>query len=116
MRKTDVRLVLINCPDKRQARRIGRALVQEGLAGAANVLPGVHSIFAWEGKVNEAAETLVIAKTTKARLAALMARARALHGYKCPSILAFAPADVLPPYAAWLDRAVRGTAQVRRKA
>jgi periplasmic divalent cation tolerance protein len=111
-----IRLVLINCRSQRQARRIGRALVKEGLAAAANVVPGSHSIFAWQGKVIEGPETLLIAKTTKLRVAALMARARSLHDYDCPAILALAPADVDAPYAGWLKRAVRGRGQVRAKA
>ncbi len=71
-----------------EARRIGRALVEEGLAACANILPGHTAIYRWEGRVEEAAEAAFVAKTTAARFEALRARIRALHSYALPAILA----------------------------
>ncbi len=80
-------LTLTTCRDLRQARRIARALVKERLAACVNVVPGVASIYAWKGKVEEAREALLLVKSTSARAKSLEARIRALHSYELPEIV-----------------------------
>src|SRR5437763_2667645 len=60
-------LVLSTFPDAATARRIGRALVEEKCAACANLLPPVESIYWWEGKIENANETIVLFKTTAER-------------------------------------------------
>lgn len=107
MAENGLRLVLINCRDRKEAERIGRALIEERLAGAVNILDGVASIYRWRGEVVEAQESLLIAKTTREQAEALGARARALHGYACPSILTLVIEDAPEAYRAWLAGATR---------
>ena len=80
--------VYITAADDAEARRIGRALVEEGLAACVNLLPGHTAIYRWEGRVEEAEEAAFVAKTTAARFEALRARIRALHSYTLPCIVA----------------------------
>ena len=84
-----------------------RQLVDGHLAACANVLPGGQSIYQWEGKVENASETLVFFKTTAARYAALEATLRQLHPYEVPEIIAVADRAGLPEYLRWVSESVR---------
>src|SRR5690349_11407899 len=64
-------VVLSTFPDADTAARIARTLVEEQLAACVNVVPAVRSIYRWEGKVCDEAETLAVIKTTAERYAAL---------------------------------------------
>ncbi len=69
----------VTCPDRDEALAIARALVDERLAACGNVLPGMVSIYRWEGAVHEAEEVVLILKT-QARLARrVVERVRGLH-------------------------------------
>jgi periplasmic divalent cation tolerance protein len=70
-----------------EARRIGRALVEERLAACANVIPGMSSIYWWQGKVDEGQETVLIAKTRQTLVESLTARVKALHSYTVPCVV-----------------------------
>jgi periplasmic divalent cation tolerance protein len=99
-----VMFVYATAADAAEAERIGRAIVSERLAACANVLPGMRSIYWWQGKMEEAAEAVLILKTTRERVAALVARVRALHSYDCPCIEALEVADGNPEFLAWVER------------
>ena len=101
-------VVYVTAADAAEADRIGRAVVVERLAACANVLPAMRSIYWWEGAVTEGNEAVLILKTTAARLAALMARVKALHSYDCPCIEAWPVADGNPDYLAWVARETGG--------
>lgn len=85
-----------------EARRIGRALVEERLAACVNILPAMTSIYQWEGKVEEAAEVVVIAKTRAELFEPLAARVRALHSYDVPCIIELPLGRGNPAYLEWL--------------
>jgi periplasmic divalent cation tolerance protein len=85
-----------------EARRIARLLVEEGLAACANILAPCHSIYRWQGKVEEAAETPVLFKTAGARADALLARLAELHGYDVPAAVVWPIERALDSYADWV--------------
>lgn len=95
------------CPDAGAAERIAAALVDERLAACVSVLPGIASIYRWQGKVERADEMLLLAKTTRERLAALTARIAALHPYELPEVIAVEAAGGLPAYLAWIAEQTR---------
>lgn len=93
-------VVLCTFPDIEQARQIGAALVERQVAACVNLLPGVESIYRWEGKVERAGEVLGIIKTT--RYAELEAAIRELHPYEVPEILALEVAAGAADYLKWM--------------
>ncbi len=97
------RLVYVTAPDRDEALRIGRALVERRLAACANVLDGMSSIYWWQGAVETAEEAVLIAKTSAARLPALIEAVRSLHGYSCPCVVALPIVDGNPDFLAWID-------------
>ena len=95
-------VVLCSCPDGAPAAHLAKTLVAEGLAACVNRLPGVVSNFRWEGEVQEESETLLLIKTTQARLAALTTRIRQLHPYELPEVVAVPVMGGLDEYLDWL--------------
>lgn len=91
-----------SCPDPETGARIAHTLVEERLAACVQMIPGVVSTYRWEGAVNVDTETLLLIKTTRARIDALKARLPALHPYEVPELLILDVADGLPPYLDWV--------------
>ncbi|MCM1280261.1 MAG: divalent-cation tolerance protein CutA [Alistipes senegalensis] len=97
-----VLLVYSTAPDRETAKRIAEALVGERLAACVSMLPGVFSVYRWQGQVEEAAEIGLMIKTTKRCFAALSARLKVLHPYEVPEVVAVQAADGLPAYLQWV--------------
>ena len=102
-----VLLCLCTCPDADCADTIATTLVEERLAACVNQLPGLRSVYRWEGKVDRAEEVLLLIKTTDDRLPALTARVQALHPYELPELIAVEAAGGLAPYLAWVAEQTR---------
>lgn len=94
--------VYVTAADADEARRIGRALVEENLAACVNVLAPHTAIYRWQGKLEEGAECAFLAKTTAGRFDALRARIRALHSYDLPCIVAFPAEAGDPDFLDWV--------------
>ena len=99
-------VVLLTGPTAEALQAIGGSLVEERLAACVNVLPGVKSIYRWEGAVKESDEALAIVKTTVARLPGLEARVGELHPYELPEILAVEPDGGSIAYLDWIRESV----------
>jgi periplasmic divalent cation tolerance protein len=99
------RMVWITAPDREVAQRLAREAVEGRLAACAQVLPGLTSVYRWEGRVQEDAEVLLVLKTTASRLPSVEAWLRRSHPYDTPECLALTPARVEPRYLAWLEQA-----------
>jgi periplasmic divalent cation tolerance protein len=104
---TDALVVLVTAPTPERAAEIARAVVEERLAACGNVVPGLRSIYRWEGKVQEDAEALLVLKTTRARLDALRERVLALHPYEVPEVIALPVEAGSAPYLAWIAAETR---------
>ena len=86
--------------NEEEARRIGRQLVEERLAACINIFGSCHSIYRWQGKIEEAAEIPVLLKTSRPE--ALIERLAELHSYDVPAAVAWPIAEANPPFAAWI--------------
>ena len=103
-------LILSTCPDADTAQRLARTLVEERLAACVSLLPGVLSTYRWQGRVEQANEVQLLAKTSADRRDALMARLAELHPYELPEILAVEIAG-LPAYLDWVAAETRADAR-----
>jgi periplasmic divalent cation tolerance protein len=104
--KNEVLVVLCTFPDEERARQIGALLVEKQAAACVNVVPGLRSIYRWEGRVNDDAETLGIIKTTRdayPRMEALLLEA---HPYDTPEVLAVPVAAGAEAYLRWVGASV----------
>jgi len=105
---TEAVVVLVTAPTPEVAAGIARTLVEEGLAACGNVVPGLRSIYRWEGRVADESEALLLLKTERRLLAALKERLPAVHPYEVPELLVLPVEDGLGPYLDWIARSVRG--------
>jgi len=85
-----------------KARQTGTALVEAQLAACVNLLPGIESIYRWQGAVERAGEVLAVFKTTQEVWPAFEQRLRELHPYEVPEIVALKPEQVAESYARWV--------------
>ena len=101
---TDSCMIYATAPTAEEAGRIARILVEEKRVACVNLIHGAASIYRWQGKVEEASETILIAKTTKALAGDALARIQALHSYDVPCAVAYDMAAGLPNYLSWIAR------------
>ncbi|MGE5308620.1 MAG: divalent-cation tolerance protein CutA [Deltaproteobacteria bacterium] len=100
-------IVFITVPGRKQAQDIAGQLVARKLAACVNIIPGLTSVFPWKGKIERAKELLLVAKTTKARFAALERHVRSVHSYEVPEVVAFPIVKGNRDYLEWLHASVR---------
>lgn len=98
-------VVLVTAPDRRTGLRLARALVAERLAACVNLVGGLRSVYRWKGKVEEASEVLLLAKTRASLLPRLARRVQGLHPYSVPEVLALPVTGGSAGYLSWLDAA-----------
>jgi periplasmic divalent cation tolerance protein len=99
---TGVVLLYMTAPDQASAANIARTLLAERLIACANLLPGATSLYWWEGKIEEAGEVVVIAKSTAERTDAVIARVKQLHPYSCPCVVALPVVGGNDAFLAWV--------------
>ena len=104
---TDLQIILCTCSDHEQARKIGRELVDRRLAACVNILPGVHSIYRWQGDVESAEEVLLLIKTNASLTTEVQATIATLHSYEIPEFLVLPVAGGSESYLAWLTANLR---------
>lgn len=96
------RVVLVTAPDARTAEALVRTLVEEGVVACGNILPGITSIYRWQGEVEHETEVLVVFKTTPAGARRLAARVPELHPYDVPEVLILPVEGGHRPYMQWI--------------
>lgn len=92
----------ITAADADEARKIGRDLVAQRLAACANILPGITSIYRWQGEVAEDGEIAMIVKTRRELIDAVVDRVRTLHSYDCPCVVALPVQGGNPEFLKWI--------------
>lgn len=95
-------LVYCTCPDEASAQRLAETLVDESLAACVNILPGIQSVYRWQGKRESAQEQLLIIKTLRAAYPQLEKTIVRLHPYELPEIIAVPITLGLENYLAWV--------------
>lgn len=92
----------VTCASTEEAFRIGRAVVEARLAACANVLPGLTSIYHWQGRIETGQECGLVLKTRAELVERLAAEVRALHSYTVPCVVALPVVGGNPDYLSWL--------------
>ena len=91
-----------------EARRIGRALVEERLAACVNVLGPCHSIFRWQGRIEETQEVAAIFKVAADQAEPVLKRIAELHSYEVPAAVVWPIERSLSAYAEWVTEVAEG--------
>jgi len=96
-------LVLSTVGSAADGERIARALVERRLAACVNLLPGVLSVYRWQGEVRQEQEWLLLVKTREQALPSLRAALVSLHPYELPELVALPISAGHEPYLRWID-------------
>jgi len=104
---TDKIVVLCTCSSEEEALAIARQLVDKRLAACVNLVQPVRSIYRWQGKVEDAAEALLIIKSRRPLFEELSKAIAAAHSYQVPEIIALPIIDGASSYLDWVDAETR---------
>jgi periplasmic divalent cation tolerance protein len=103
----NVYLALCTCPDQATAEALAGSLVEQGLAACVNIVPGVLSMYRWQGSLVRDSEVLLLIKTTAQRLAELTAQIERQHPYDVPEVIAHPIVAGLDNYLEWVRTCTR---------
>ncbi len=98
---TTIRVLLCTAPPE-EAETLAETLVGERLCACVNLVPGLRSIYRWQGAIERATETLLLCKTSTELVPRLLERLRVLHPYEVPEVLALPVVSGNPDYLAWV--------------
>jgi len=98
-----------------EAERAGRALVERRLAACVNILPGMVSLYWWQGAVERGDEVVMIIKTRASLAEPVRAAVKEMHSYTTPAILVIPLESVDPDYHAWIEAETRGGAYTAKR-
>ncbi|KAL6736842.1 hypothetical protein Aduo_007147 [Ancylostoma duodenale] len=101
-RMRNLRVVYVTAPSKDAALKIARAAVERKLAACVNIIPGVTSVYEWQGKLHEDSEAVLIMKTQEGLLEDLHKVVIENHSYEVPAFVSLPIDGVSQPYADWL--------------
>lgn len=99
-------IAYVTTPDEKSAKALARKLVERKLAACVNIIPGLTSVYEWEGKLNEDHETLLMIKTRTTRVDELAKFVRENHPYSAAEVISVPIENGNPPYLEWLSRSV----------
>lgn len=100
-------VVLVTVKNKKKAQKIARGLIQHKLAACVNILDKIDSLFFWNGKIDQAKESLLIIKSKKENFPKVIKLVKSLHSYEVPEIIALPIIAGDKPYLRWIDATVR---------
>ena len=96
-------LTITTCPDKESAESLAYILVENGLAACVSIIPGVTSVYEWQGEINKGQECILLIKTRADIYEDLESTIRSEHPYELPEIIAVPIERGLSTYLSWLD-------------
>lgn len=101
-------LLISSFATEEDAKTVICSLVKERLAACGTIIPKAHSIYLWEGKIEEADEVVVLLKTSSSCLDRCMKRLKELHPYEVPEIVALESKAVDAAYLQWMHEVLKG--------
>ncbi len=103
---SDIVIALTTTDSQESADKIADFLVREHVVACVNILPGVKSVYFWQGKVVSDQEFLLVMKTTRARAETIKSRLSEIHHYDVPELVLLPVIDGLPAYLNWVEETV----------
>jgi periplasmic divalent cation tolerance protein len=96
-------IVFVTAASEQEAASISRALVAEGLAACANIVPQIRSIYRWQGKICDEGEALILIKSREDLFERIRSRVKELHSYEVPEITAVKLDGGDSAYMQWIE-------------
>ena len=99
-------VLFITTDTAEEARKIAEVLLEQKKAACVNIIPGVNSLFRWEGKVDSARENLLVVKTKASLLSEVINLVKKVHSYDVPEIIALPIIGGNKDYLDWIGKSV----------
>jgi periplasmic divalent cation tolerance protein len=99
-------LALTTLPGDFDATTLAQELVGSGLAACVNIIPGVKSVYTWDGVPQVDQEQQLLIKTTSDLVDALWESIRLRHPYDIPEFVVVPVVDGNEEYLKWVERSV----------
>ncbi len=97
------KLVIVFCtvPGDGSADKIADSLVESKLAACVNIIPGLKSVFYWQGNVEKETEKLLLIKTLEQNTDKVFKHIEENHPYDVAERLSVVAAKVGDDYLKW---------------
>jgi periplasmic divalent cation tolerance protein len=102
--KTDYIVILVTAGSSEEAARIADSLLARRKVACVNIVPGVSSVFRWQGNIESGQESLLVVKTRLSLLDDVVALVRQVHSYDVPEIIALPIIGGNQDYLQWIDK------------
>ena len=112
MAKNDLIVVVTSVGTEEQALDVAHALVRSRRAACVNIIPNVHSVYRWKGRVCDDGEMLLIIKTVASQFEAVRETIHKVNTYELPEVLGYRVDMASPGFLAWIEKM---TASTKRK-
>ena len=99
--------VLCTCPSSSVAEQVANELVDNQIAACVNIIPGVKSVYRWQGKIAQDEEIMLVIKTTGRRFEAVRECIRRVHPYELPEVIGVSIEQGDEAYLKWIEESVR---------
>jgi periplasmic divalent cation tolerance protein len=100
-------VLFITTASAEEASRIAEALLKARTAACVNILPGVSSLFRWQGKLEKAEESLLVVKSRASLLDQIIGLVKEQHSYDVPEIIALPVIGGNPDYLEWIAKELK---------
>jgi len=100
----EVRFIYITAGNQEEAKRIGKELVKNRLAACVNIVKDITSFYWWDGELQEAQETVMIAKTKESLVEELVEKVKSMHSYSCPCIVSLPVLQGNGAFLEWVEK------------
>jgi len=100
-------MVFMTAPQGPEARTLADMLLKKRLCACVNIVKGIASFFWWQGKIDTARESLLIAKTEQRLLKKIIREVRRVHSYSVCEIVAMPIAAGNASYLVWISASLR---------
>ncbi|KAJ8762444.1 hypothetical protein K2173_007883 [Erythroxylum novogranatense] len=100
-------VVYVTVPNREAGKKLADSIIKEKLAACVNIVPGILSVYQWQGEVQTDSEELLIIKTRQSLLEALTEHVKANHEYDVPEVISLPITGGSIPYLEWLKSSTR---------
>lgn len=107
MSDSHYKLLTTCCPDEDSAHALASILLEQKLVASVNILPAMHSLYRWEGKIVADSEVLVVMKTVETHIAAIEAEVLRQHPYEVPELICIPIESGAALFLQWIDDSVQ---------
>ncbi|RWR92487.1 protein CutA, chloroplastic [Cinnamomum micranthum f. kanehirae] len=100
-------VVYVTVPNKEAGKKLAESILKEKLAACVNRVPGIESMYFWEGKIQTDSEELLIIKTRESLLKALTEHVKSNHEYEVPEVISMPITGGNLKYLEWIKNSTR---------